>query len=379
MADPKKKKTTGKKARKGEKVRVHFRRNRSPTARDKSWTRQYREHGFEAHDTVARESLIPKGELSRKRTIVVGGEPIDKPLNDGIVVTMRGLIAEVDDGERIWPCTVRRILRTLLIKERHPVTVGDQVQFLIEADTEGLDRTGVIYSVYERTSQLARRYGDRVHVIAANVDQALIMGSVDQPVLKPHLIDRSLGSAHAGNITPLICINKIDLGQVEEAKDVAEMYRQIKYPVFLASALGGEGIDDIAEALTGKTTVIVGQSGVGKSSVLNSIQPGLRLVTREVSEATSKGRHATTTTSLMKLDRGGYVVDTPGVKSYEMGDVPRQEYEMYFVEFLDHVPHCKFPDCTHTHEGKCAVKMAVEQGQIDSRRHQSYVRMFEEG
>lgn len=369
------KKKATKKARK---VRVTFRRNRSKPARDKSWTREFHEHGFHEKDTVSRESVIPKGELSRKRTVIEGLDPDESGLRDGIVTTMRGLYADVDDGTRTWQCTVRRILRTRLIEQRHPVAVGDRVRISISGDEEGLQRSGVIHSIHDRTSRLTRRYAKRVHVIVANVSRVLIVSSVVKPSLKPHLIDRYLVSAHAGGIHPIICINKIDLGQPGATDSIAKMYRQIGYDVLETSATTGEGLERLRGALKDQESVIVGQSGVGKSSLLNAVQPSLALATDVVSETTLKGKHTTTSTQLLKLDFGGYVVDTPGVKSYELADVSKAEYELHFVEFADHVPRCKFPDCTHIHEDNCAVKSAVEAGLIDSRRHVSYARMFQE-
>ena len=366
------------KKKKGKKVRVAFRRNRTQPARDKSWTRQFNEHGFEDTDTVKRESLIPKGDMSRKRTIIEDQDTSHLNLREGRAIATRGLIVDVDDGERVWPCTVRRILRTRLIDERHPVAVGDVVQFMISAVTPNADQAGVIYSVYARTSQLTRQSGERIHVIAANVDQVLIVASADEPPLKPQLIDRYLVAAHAGNITPLICINKIDLADDENLASVAAMYRGIGYQVILASAATGEGIDALKAALAGKETVVAGQSGVGKSTLLNVVQPGLQLATAEVSQSSSKGKHTTTTAQLLRLAFGGYVVDTPGVRSYDLAVVPKNEFELHFVEFVEHVPRCRFPDCTHIHEGECAIKQAIKDGLIDPRRYESYRRLYEE-
>jgi ribosome biogenesis GTPase len=236
----------------------------------------------------------------------------------------------------------------------------------------------MIYNVYARTSQLTRQYAERVHVIAANVDQVLIVASADEPPLKASLIDRYLVAAHAGEIAPIICINKSDLGNTDEIKGVADTYRAIGYPVILASAATGQGIDDLKDRLTDRETVIAGQSGVGKSTLLNTIQPGLQLATAEVSRTTAKGKHTTTTARLLKLECGGYVVDTPGVRSDDLAVVPKNEYELHFVEFVEHVPRCRFPDCTHIHESECAIKQAVDDGLIHPRRYESYRRIYEE-
>ncbi len=365
--------------KKGKKVRVEFRRNRAQPARDKSWTRQFHEHGFENVDTISRQSVMPKGDLSRKRTVIEDEDPSDKELRDGKVIATRGLIVEVDHGDRVWPCTVRRILRTRLIEHRHPVAVGDVVQFMITADQDQVERAGVIYNVYERSSQLTRRYGDRVHVIAANVDQVLIVSSTEQPPLKPHLIDRYVVAAHAGNVAPIICINKTDLKHSEEIERVAQTYDRIGYQVIFTSTVTARGIDELKECLANRETVLAGQSGVGKSSILNAIQPGLALATCEVSQTTAKGKHTTAATQLLKLELGGYVVDTPGVRAYDLAVVPKNEYELHFIEFAAHVPCCKFPDCSHIHEEECAVKRAVDEGLIDPRRYDSYCRLYQEG
>jgi ribosome biogenesis GTPase len=286
---------------------------------------------------------------------------------------MRGLFADVDDGKRVWPCTVRRVLRTRLTEERHPVTVGDRVQFRAGSDTEG-----VIEAVEPRRGQLRRRVGRRVHTIVANVDQAIIVSSADLPLPKPHLIDRYIVASHAGEITPVVCMNKLDLDDDGAARDLLDRYAKLGYTTLATSAVTGDGVTALCEQLKNKASVIAGQSGVGKSSLLNRIQPDLQLKTGDIIEQTSKGRHTTSTATLLRLEVGGYVVDTPGVRSFDLSTVERSEFEAYFVEFVDHVPDCKFPDCTHRHEAECAVIQAVERGEIHPDRYESYVRLFEE-
>jgi len=148
------------------------------------------------------------------------------------------------------------------------------------------------------------------------------------------------------------------------------------YRTAATSAKTGAGVEALADMLTGKATLVVGQSGVGKSSLLNVIQPDLHLKTTEVSRATEKGRHTTTTAIWLKLDRGGAVVDTPGIRALDVAMIPLNELEMHFVEFTEHIPRCKFPNCAHIHEEGCAVKAAVEAGQIDRNRYESYVKLF---
>jgi len=362
------------------KARAMLRRNRSVRKRHTDWTQEAKDAEDHEVDADRGESVVAKGALSRKRTITV--RDAEAPLADGLcrgtVVSMHGLYVDVDDGEQIWPCTVRRVLRTQLIEERHPVTAGDRVQFRIEGDTEGVAREGVIEAVEPRTGLLRRRAGRRVHTIVANVDQAIIVSSSDLPSAKPHLIDRYIVASHVGEITPVICMNKIDLDSDGATRALLDRYEKLGYTTLCTSAITGDGIDAFTALLKNRASVLAGQSGVGKSSLLNCVQPGLQLKTGDIIEQTSKGRHTTSTATLLKLHIGGYVVDTPGVRSFDLSAVERSEFEALFVEFLDHVPNCKFPDCTHRHEAECAIKSAVENGDIHPERYESYVRMFEE-
>jgi ribosome biogenesis GTPase len=368
---------------KSKKVRVPFRQNRQDVARDHSWTRQWSEHGFDEVDTDAGESVRPKGGMSRKRTVIERadgqiGRDTDG-LRDGCVVAMRGLIADVHDGEQVWPCTIRRVLRTRRITERRAVTVGDRVRFSCTGDAEGVEPEGVIEAVAPRQGVLQRAYGNKIHTLAANVDQALIVSAADQPAPKPHLIDRYLIAALAGEITPIIVINKMDLDQKGIGGEIVSRYAALGYPSLAVSALTGDGVDAIREQLAGRTSAVVGQSGVGKSALLNAVQPGLRLRTGEISDQVSKGRHTTTTAELLHLDAGGYVVDTPGIRTLELPPIELGELESYFVEFVDRVKACKYPNCAHVKEDACAIRAAVEAGEIHPERYDSYLRVLAEG
>lgn len=366
-------------ARKGEKVRVPFRRNRSGRARVKDWTQQARESGGHDLEGARSENVAAKGEVSRQRTIIVSDpETLPAGWRLGTVVAMRGLYAEVDDGERVRPCTVRRVLRTRLIQDRHPVTVGDRVHFTPESEVENAEAEGVIEAVEPRRGQLRRRAGRRTQTIVANVDQAVIVSSAADPSPRPNLIDRYIVASLAGEITPVVCMNKIDLDVDGSAAVLLERYTGLGYTTVRTSVTTGEGIDAFRAILKEKESVIAGQSGVGKSSLLNVVQPGLELRTGEIIEKFSKGRHTTTTATLIRLHVGGFVVDTPGVRSFDLSLIPRNEFEAYFVEFVTPLADCKFPDCTHTHETDCAIKAAVERGEIHPERYQSYVRLFED-
>lgn len=374
-----------KNSKKGQrKVRVHFRSNRLAPRREKGWTQWYRDGRFEQEDEATEERLNRKGELSRKRTVIVdeNGEPVQPPTeaqSEGIVLAMRGQIADVDDGGRIWPCTVRRVLRTRLIEQRHLLAVGDRVCFTVESDEEGIEREGVIESIAPRRSQLNRRYGDREHTIAANVDQVIIVASANLPPLKPHLIDRYLVAASIGELDPVICFNKMDLDDGFTAEEI-ERFRELGFDAVATSAVTGEGVDELAARLADKVSVLTGQSGTGKSSLLNVIQPDLKLRVGEVSEGTDKGKHTTTTAQLLKLDMGGYVVDTPGIRQFEMTGIEPGELEAHFPDFEPFLDGCKYPDCAHTNEDEsdCGVKQAVTEGKIHPERYESYFRMLDE-
>jgi ribosome biogenesis GTPase len=361
----------------GDKTRVPMRRNRSKPARTTDWTRQAREQDGHEVDSPHSENVVAKGDLSRHRTMIKPDETGagDPGTQLGTVIAMRGLFAEVDGGQGVVSCTVRRVLRTRSIEDRQPVTVGDRVRFRLEGDNAE-NQEGVIEAVEPRRGQLQRRVAKRIQTIVANVDQAIIVSSAGEPEPRPNLIDRYVASSMAGDIKPIICMNKIDLDASGSSRALLRRYAGLGLETICASAMGLIGIDELRECFRGKASVVAGQSGVGKSSLLNAVQPGLKLRTGGIINETGKGRHTTTTASLIPLDIGGYVVDTPGVRSFDLSVIPQHEIEMYFVEFLPHIPHCKFPDCTHTHEIACAVKTAVESGEIHPERYESYVRLF---
>ena len=371
-------------SKRGKKVRVDLRRNRQKSARDRTeWTRLYRSGSKKADDASKGEQVRARGDLSRKRTIieeeVAGGIA-------GVAVSMRGQIVEVHDGKQVWACTARRLLRNRLMDERHAIVVGDRVIFTpVEVGGEASRATsgeesmpeGVIEAVEPRTSTLLRQYERRHHIIAANVDNVCIVVAADQPTLRPHLIDRYLVAIHKGGMRPVICINKADLDQDSFAVEVCERYRQIGYRAILASAPTGLGIEELRFELRDRTSALVGPSGVGKSSLINVLDPTFKLQVGTLSDL-QRGKHTTTTARLLQWAFGGYIVDTPGIRQFELAAVESTELEAYFKEFVDLIPNCPFPDCTHTHEANCAIVAAVETGSIHPERYDSYCRMLAE-
>lgn len=369
---------------KKKKVRVELRKNREKPPRENDLTRDFAEGDGRADDAQSGERVRAKGNLSRYRTVVQNETEAGStmPAGDdtflrGRVLRVHGLasVVETDDG-RVFRCAVRRLLKSLATDERSVVTTGDVVWIRPAREGTASDE-GVIERVEPRHGVLTRASRRREHVLVANVDQLVIVMSLVQPDLKPHLIDRYLAAAQQGELKPVLCLNKADL--LEDPADLQPLiglYAQLGIPVFLVSARSGLGIDRLREQLSGRSTVFSGQSGVGKSSLLNAVQPDLALAVKSVSEVNQKGRHTTTYSQLIKLNFGGWVVDTPGVRQLQLWDARAEEMEGYFPEFRPFVPLCNFPDCTHTHEKGCAVKDAVARRLIASRRYHSYMGLF---
>jgi ribosome biogenesis GTPase len=233
--------------------------------------------------------------------------------------------------------------------------------------------------VHERSTVFSRiRTGikkDYRQILLANPDQIVIVFACAEP--EPHLrmLDRFLVIAEKQRIDALIIANKVDLVTRQQAEEVFGLYEKLGYPVLYTSALTGVGVDALRHHLENKISALAGPSGVGKSSLLNAIQPDLGLHVRAVSEATSKGRHTTQVRELFPLESGGYVADTPGLRSLALWDTEPEELDAYFVEIRDLVADCQFNDCTHTHEPGCAVRKAVEEGTVAPERYASYLRL----
>lgn len=376
--------------KKQRKIRAELRKNRTERARRKDWTKFWdTEQGGEEQLLLdAQERLTGKGELSRRRTVraeALGQElqdptlPVvlevdEKVCRPGRVLGVHGLWSEVqDETGRIYRCTTRRLLKTLQTEQRHVLAVGDHVKFRPINEAAG---QGVIERVEPRRGILSRSAHGRQQIIVANVEQVLIVVSAAEPPLKPNLIDRMLIAAEKGQIRPIICINKIDLVDPALLQPLVGLYSQMGYQVLLLSAETGWGLERLRRVLKDRQSVVAGQSGVGKSSLLNAVDPRLQLRVGPVSPDTHKGRHTTTTARLIPLAFGGYVVDTPGIRQFELWDVAPNEVANYFRDFRPYINLCRFPDCTHTHEVDCAIKNAVADGRLDSRRYESYCRIL---
>ena len=370
---------------KKQQLRTEFRKNRAARTRRSDWTRDFQTSAGEQEDAAQAERISGKGELTRKRTVrgvEASGEgeegfglrlEVDEAAClKGRVLAVHGLTSVVEaEGGQTYRCAVRRLLKTLSTDQRHVVAAGDHVLFRPAENFEG-----IIERIEPRRGILSRGTRGRQHVLVANVDQLVIVGSAAEPYLKPNLIDRFLVSAEQGHLRPVICINKIDLVDPAELQPLVGVYGQMGYRVLLISARTGLGIDRLRRQLAGRQSVISGQSGVGKSSLLNAVQPGLGLAVAEVSAESQKGRHTTTTARLLPLVGGGYVVDTPGIRQFQLWDIAPEEVAGLYRDLRPFVSRCDFPDCTHTHEAGCAVKNAVADGWLDARRYESYCQLF---
>ena len=292
---------------------------------------------------------------------------------EGLVIRAQSgfLTVQTDSGEYI--SRLRGRLKQEAI-EGDIVAVGDRVTI-----TPNKDGTGTIEGVLDRKSVFSRvRSGIKREfhqIILVNPDQIVAIFACANPEPSLRMLDRFLVIAEKQHIDAIIVANKIDLITGEEARELFGLYKPLGYPVIYTSALTGEGVDRLREHLQDKISAFAGPSGVGKSSLLNAIQPDLGLQVRAVSQATSKGKHTTHVRELFPLDVGGYVADTPGIRTLALWDTEPEELDAYFVEMRDLVSDCKFSDCTHTHEPGCAVREAVSKGEISSQRYNSYLRL----
>jgi len=371
-------------AKQKRKIRADFRKNRTYRTRRTDLTREFHRQDLDDDETPAVERISGKGELSRRRTIVASdSEGNDGPrgtprlevdetaCRPGRVLVVMGLVSlvEAEDG-RTYRCAVRRLLKTLSTDQRHVIAAGDRVLFRTAASSGGVE--GTIERIEPRNACIARNVKGRQHVLVANVDQALIVGSAAEPQLKPNLLDRVIVAAEQSRIRPIVCINKIDLVDPAEFVPLVGVYSQMGYRVLLLSAVTGFGIDRLRRTLKDCASVVIGQSGVGKSSLLNAVDPSLRLPIAPVSSENQKGRHTTTNARLVPLAGGGYVVDTPGMRQFQLWDIVPEEVVNFYRDLRPYVSRCKFPNCTHTHEADCAIKNAVADGRLDERRYDSY-------
>jgi ribosome biogenesis GTPase / thiamine phosphate phosphatase len=296
----------------------------------------------------------------------------------GIVLRAHGGVYEVETPDGVVEAVLRgRVKREERVGDR--VVVGDRVRVL-RTEVSGRD-AWTIEAVTERTSELVRKApgkAPRAKVIVANLDQVVIVFSVTRP--DPHLrmLDRFLVLCESSDLEPVIVANKVDLLSREAAEGLFGVYAEIGYEVLYTSPKTGAGVDRLESILRDRISALTGPSGVGKSSLLNAIQPGLALRVASVSDAVQKGRHTTVTAQLIPLDRGGYVADTPGLRELGLWGLDRDQLHFYFREFEPFLGLCRYgSSCTHTHEPGCAIREAVAANTISAHRYDSYRRILE--
>lgn len=392
-------------AKKKGKMRAEFRKKHQGRVRDADFTRQFRQRDHESSidDVVQAERLTGKGELTRKRTVAGadrtetddGGLQVDLRVDEaslvrGRVLSVHGWQSKVmSDEGNIYACATRQVLKSLATDQRGVVVAGDQVWFRIEGRDGASRRTaqradeaviadGMIERIEPRHGIICRTSRGKQHVIAANVDALLIIASAAEPGIKPALIDRMLLTAEQCEIEPVVVINKVDLVDPLSLQAMIGVYSSLGYRVLPTSASTGQNLGYLRAFLHERQTALAGQSGVGKSSLLNAIQPGLALAVSHVSSENQKGRHTTTASKLIPLAEGGAVFDTPGIRQFQLWDIDASEVGGLMPDLRPYVSLCRYPDCLHLFEDDCAVKNAVADGRIDARRYDAYCHLLED-
>jgi ribosome biogenesis GTPase / thiamine phosphate phosphatase len=298
----------------------------------------------------------------------------------GVIMRTTGSFYRVRDADgNITECTLRGKIRTQELKSTNPLAVGDVVRFTWHAD----EQTGAISGFEKRKNYILRKsvnLSKQYHILCANVDQALLIATLEEPFTPLGYIDRFLVTCEAYHIPAIIIFNKTDRLITQKLQEKAEayyaIYRQIGYPVYPFCAESSEYRTQAIEILKNKTTFLGGHSGAGKSTFINLAEPELTLRTGHISESSGKGKHTTTFAEMFPLSFGGYVIDAPGFKEMELYDINKWELSGYFPEMRKYMGACKFNDCTHTQEPGCAVLEALEAGHISDTRYHTYLGML---
>jgi ribosome biogenesis GTPase / thiamine phosphate phosphatase len=345
---------------------------------------------FRPRDITSGRSFLD--EEGNKKHMHTEFNPTETTLHQGTVFKKNTGSYLVQSDDRVYTCAISNKLRKELIypiadpsslahrvvavddiRTVDPVAIGDQVLFM-----DGGEQTGMIKEILPRRNKLTRQAAGRKQleqIIVSNVDQVVPIMAAARPEPKWNLLDRFLATAEFAGIPALIVITKMDLAREADIRSELEYYQRIGYPVLLTSAATGTGIEELHNAFTGNLSVLIGKSGVGKSSLLNALQPGLGLRVSEVGQGeVGKGRHTTTNLEMFALDGGGSVVDTPGMREFKIGVELGADLALLYPDLRPFVGYCKFGlDCSHRHEPGCAVLDALEAGEVSPRRYQSYL------
>ena len=302
-------------------------------------------------------------------------------MKEGLVIRTTGSWYRVLSAEEVFDCRLRGNYRLRGSKQTNPIAVGDKVFFDL-----GDDGTGVISDIADRANCIIRRstkLSKQTHVIAANIDMLCVVATLGFPRTSTGFMDRLLVTAEAYHIPACIIFNKVDLYGDRDSelwqlhRQTADIYRGAGYAVYEVSAMEGTGVDGIRELIAGKTVLFSGHSGVGKSALINAIDPSLSLRVGEVSEWSLKGKHTTTFAEIFPFAEG-FLIDTPGIKEFGMVDFNAQELSHFFPEMRERLHDCRFANCTHRHEPQCAVKEAVDNGYIHPERYLNYLNILED-
>jgi ribosome biogenesis GTPase len=298
----------------------------------------------------------------------------------GTVIKSTGSWYTVKSGNNTYNCKIKGKFRTKGFVATNPLTVGDKVDFILKKEED----TGLITKLHERKNYIIRRsinLSRKAHIIAANIDKAFLIITIKMPQTHTIFIDRFLVSAEAYNIPVTLVFNKIDLYDEPDKKQMHELislYEKIGYPCMKVSAQTGEGLENLRNVLKDKISVFAGNSGVGKSTLINKLDSALNLKTGEISGYHKKGKHTTTFSEMHPFYFGGYIIDTPGIKGFGLVDLENENLATYFPEMLNLQGQCKYYNCTHLHEPDCAVIDALENGKISISRYKSYLSMLED-
>jgi ribosome biogenesis GTPase / thiamine phosphate phosphatase len=303
-------------------------------------------------------------------------------MHTAVVIKSMGKWCQVrDDAGKYWQCRMRGKLRMQGIRSTNPISVGDRVQIEPEAQMED---HAVIVGIEPRKNFIVRKsvnLSKETHIVASNIDQAFLLVTLARPRTSVGFIDRFLVAAKAYDIPVTIVFNKID--EYSEAEKIAtskiqDLYENIGYRCLEVSALERINVDEVLDMMSGKSSMVSGHSGVGKSTLINAINPDLNIKTMEVSDAHEQGRHTTTFAEMHPVGEGGFIIDTPGIKGFGIVTIAKEELHHHFPEMFALLPNCKYHNCLHVLEPHCAVKLAVEEGRIAESRYVSYLSMYEE-
>jgi len=287
---------------------------------------------------------------------------------------------KAEDGV-FYECRIKGKFRLKGIKSTNPISVGDKVDFKLDDKHEG--DLGVIYNIHDRVNYIVRKsvnLSKQTHIIASNIDQVFLLITIDNPPTFTIFIDRFLVTAEAYSIKAVLLFNKIDTYDEDtllEVKYLAHLYRSIGYECIGISAKTGKNIEKVKDLMKGKVSMFAGHSGVGKSTLVNAIEPDLNLKTEEISEQHMQGQHTTTFAEMFDLSFDAKIIDTPGIKGFGVVDMEKDEIGDYFPEFFVLKQDCKFNDCLHLKEPNCAVKNALDKDEIFASRYKSYIQILE--